>query len=274
MKVFAPAKVNLALHVTGRRADGYHLLDSLVVFADVGDHLSINAADRLTLRIAGPCAQGVPNGAENLIWRAARLLDPDRGAAIVLEKYLPHAGGVGGGSADAAAALRGLSAVWGMDLPDTDAILKLGADVPACLYGWPCRMSGIGGHIENIPPLPPLWMVLVNPCVTLPTGDVFARMSHADNPPMPSPRWKGLDDFLTWLCATRNDLTAPARAIVPTIDKVLGHLTAQAGCLLSRMTGSGATCFGLFADLEAAQIAAQHIQRAEPSWWMRAAKIL
>ena len=273
-EVFAPAKINLALHVTGRRDDGYHLLDSLVVFAAVGDVLRLAASDELRLAVTGPCGAGVPAGPENLVLRAAALFGAGHGAAIALEKHLPHAAGIGGGSADAAAALRGLSRLWSLPLPPGRAVLSLGADVPVCLAGHPARMRGIGEVLDPVPTLPALWAVLVNPGVAVPTGAVFAGLARHDNPPMSAPDWHDADGFLTWLAAQRNDLEPPARAIAPVIGAALDRLALAPGCALARMSGSGATCFGLFRAQDDAQAAADAIAAEHPEWWSVSAALL
>jgi 4-diphosphocytidyl-2-C-methyl-D-erythritol kinase len=273
VRLFAPAKVNLALHVTGRRADGYHLLDSVVVFADIGDWLEILPSEALSLTVTGPRAAGVPADRRNLIWQAAELFAPDRagqGAAITLDKHLPHAGGIGGGSADAAAALRGLASLWNRPLPPDDAVLSLGADVPVCLHGRPARMMGIGETLGALPPLPPLWIVLVNPGIEVPTGAVFKTLQTPDNPALPefpSGGWPDAAAFAHWLGGARNDLEPPARALVPKIATVLDALSARPGCLLARMSGSGGTCFGLFATPEAAAAACESLH-ADTDWWV------
>lgn len=265
---FAPAKVNLALHVTGKRADGFHLLDSLVVFSGVGDWLDIAPADNLSLSVTGPRADGVPDDARNLVWKAAEWLGPGRGAAMVLEKHLPHAGGIGGGSADAACALHGLAEVWGVEVPPrSDA---LGADIPVCLHGKPVRMSGIGDVLEDVPPLSPMWIVLVNAGVEVPTGAVFRAMERVDNPPMPTPEWSDFDSFIDWLGHTRNDMEPAARAQAPVIGVVLERLRALPGCRFARMSGSGGTCFGLFES----EIAARDAALALPNdWWVEHAPL-
>ncbi|MDE3078548.1 MAG: 4-(cytidine 5'-diphospho)-2-C-methyl-D-erythritol kinase [Paracoccaceae bacterium] len=271
---FAPAKVNLALHVTGRRADGYHLLDSLVVFAGVGDRLRAERADRLTLEVTGPRAAGVPTDATNLVLRAAATLGAGRGARIVLDKHLPAAAGIGGGSSDAATALRVLAELWGLPLPGADAVLALGADVPVCLAGQPARMRGIGERLEPLPDLPPAWLVLVNPGVGVPTGAVFQGLARRDNPPLPEPRpWPDAVALADWLREARNDLEPPARAVAPVIGEIIDRLAATDGCLLSRMSGSGATCFGLFASAAAASAAAQALRRMRPDWWVTDAPV-
>lgn len=277
MRLLAPAKVNLALHVTGRRDDGYHLLDSVVVFADHGDTITLAPSSDLSLTVTGPRAGGVPTDRRNLIWQAAELFPPGQGAAITLDKHLPHAGGIGGGSSDAATTLRGLAEFWGQPMPDAAAILSLGADVPVCAFGAPARMAGIGEEITPLPDLPPLWIVLVNPGVEVPTGSVFKALARADNPPLPelpSEGWPDAVALVDWLCRTRNDLEPPARAIQPEIGRVIDRLNARPGCLLARMSGSGATCFALFAAEFPARDAAAAIAADQPDWWSVAAPVL
>lgn len=259
----APAKINLALHVTGRRADGYHLLDSIVVFAAAGDRLGVSLAPAPSLRVTGPFAAAVPAGPENLCLRAAALAGAT--AAVELEKRLPVASGIGGGSADAAAVLRAL-ARQGVPLPLAPE--RLGADVPVCLAGRPARMRGTGERLEPLPALPPLAMVLVNPGAPLSTPAVFAGLAHRENPPLPElPGRLDGPAFLAWLRGCRNDLQAPAIALVPQIAEVLDALKAR-GAALARMSGSGATCFGLFLSAAEAEAAAAALARARPGWWV------
>ncbi|WP_371060622.1 4-(cytidine 5'-diphospho)-2-C-methyl-D-erythritol kinase [Rhodosalinus sp. 5P4] len=266
VEAHAPAKINLALHVTGRRADGYHLLDSLVVFADLGDTLRAAPGATTSLRVTGPMARGVPDGPENLVLRAAALIGV--GAELELEKHLPAAAGIGGGSSDAAATLRALSRLSGCAVPGDAA--TLGADVPVCLAARPARMRGIGETVEPVAALPALAAVLVNPGVSLSTPEVFARLAQRENPPLPTPlpRWADAAALVRWLSAQRNDLEAPARALAPVVGEVLAALSASPGCALARMSGSGATCFGLFPDREGAETAAAALAR--PGWWVRA----
>ncbi len=272
-EAFAPAKVNLTLHVTGRRGDGYHLLDSLVVFADVGDRLRAAPAAALSLAVAGPRAAGVPGGEANLVWRAARWLDPGGGAAITLEKHLPAAAGLGGGSSDAAAAMRALARLWRRALPAAADVAGLGADVPVCLAARPARMGGAGEALAPVPPLPPVWLVLANPGVAVATAEVFAALERRDGPPMPAtlPRLSDAAELARWLRTMRNDLETPATRLQPVISRVAGALAAQPGCLIARMSGSGATCFGLFPDPRHARAAAEALGRAAPGWWVAAA---
>ena len=272
IEAFAPAKINLTLHVTGQRADGYHLLASLVVFVDVGDRLSFEPSPELTLDVTGPRAAGVPTDSRNLVVRAARLLDPDAGARITLEKVLPAAAGIGGGSSDAAAALRGLTELWRKRLPNNPQYL--GADIPVCLRARPTRMQAIGEDLSDIPELPEAWMVLTNPGVELATPVVFNRLTNKAQSPMGSvPSFSSLSAFADWLSGTRNDLQRPAIEIAPVVGEAIELIAAQDACLISRMSGSGATCWGLFADKKAADNAAAAIQNLHPDWWTVATKI-
>lgn len=278
---FAPAKVNLYLHVTGRRADGYHLLDSLVVFAGVGDTVAVARDEDLSLVVEGPLGGNVPAGPDNLVLRAADLLRrnagrPRLGARIGLNKVLPAAAGLGGGSADAAAALRTLNALWGLGLSN-DGLrglgVRLGADVPVCIGRQPALMSGIGEVLEPAPNLPPFWMVLVNPGVPVSTASVFAGMREF-TPPPPVPNGPmDLNSLAQWLSGLRNDLEAPAHALAPPIGDALAALRAARDCLLARMSGSGATCFGVFAEAGTADAAAASIARSAPHWWVSAAPL-
>lgn len=265
----APAKVNLTLHVTGRRDDGYHLLDSLVVFADIGDRIHVETAPETTFRVTGPRAAGVPTDSTNLVLRAAALFG-GAPVAIILDKHLPAASGIGGGSADAAATLRALARLDGVPLPEPDVVLTLGADVPVCLKGRAVRMGGIGERLGALPTLPPLPALLVNPGVEISTPEVFRRLARRDNPPM-AELPAGLDTpkaLAEWLATQRNDLEAPARSIAPQVGEVLERLAALPSCMLSRMSGSGATCFGLFPGQGDARRAAEAISAERPDWWV------
>ena len=272
----APAKVNLTLHVTGRRDDGYHLLDSLVVFPAIGDLLEAEPAADLSLSLGGPFGADLHAGADNLVLRAAELLRPGGGgpgAALRLIKSLPVASGIGGGSADAAASLRLLARLWDRSLPEARSVLGLGADVPVCLAGRSCRMRGIGERIEPVA-LPPFWLVLVNPGVPVATGAVFAGLTSRDNAPMPDlPEFPSVELLAAFLADQRNDLEAPAREVQPRIGTVLDALAALPDCALARMSGSGATCFGLFARDHAALEAAEILRAARPDWWVVAAPV-
>lgn len=276
---FAPAKINLCLHVTGRRADGYHLLDSLVVFAGVGDRVSGTlegppSQGVTSLEVTGPMAAGLSGEGDNLVLRAARAMGVS--ARIVLEKHLPVSSGIGGGSADAAATMRLLARLSGRALPDAAAVLALGADVPVCLAGRPARMTGIGEGLAPLPPLPEVWLVLANPGVAVSTPAIFRALARADNAPLPRdlPRLRGAAELAAFVMMQRNDLEPPALTLEPVIGRVKAALSAQPGCLMARMSGSGATCFGLFADPLAASAAARAIRTAEPGWWVADAPLL
>ncbi len=268
VKSFAPAKVNLSLHITGQQPDGYHKLDSIVAFADVGDRLSCSPSRDLSLTLTGDMVEGVPEGAENLVLRAAHALsNGTKGARILLEKNLPAAAGIGGGSSDAAAALRGLSRLWGTPLEGDYA--SLGADVPVCLLAKAQRMRGVGDILEPVD-LPPLPAVLINPGIEVATHEVFQALEKKTNAPMADtlPKWSSVEDCAAWLAAQRNDLDRPARTIAAEVDEVLDELELAPGCLLARMSGSGATCFGLFPDRSTAQGAAGMIASLHPMWWV------
>lgn len=271
----APAKLNLDLRVVGRRPDGYHLLDSLVVFADLGDELTFAEAPDLRLELTGPMAGELPAGGANLVRRAAEALAAAAGvapprAAIRLDKRLPVAAGLGGGSADAAATLRGLGRQWGVEIgPDRLAALALGlgADVPVCLGLRPARVRGVGERLDPVRGLRPLDLVLANPRRPLATAAVFRALRLDGRGP------NGSTARGSWL-ASRNDLEAPARALLPLIGEVLAALAAVPGCALARMSGSGPTCFGLFPDAAAARAAALGLRARHPGWWIAACRTL
>jgi 4-diphosphocytidyl-2-C-methyl-D-erythritol kinase len=275
----APAKVNLYLHVTGRRDDGYHLIDSLFVFAaGIADRLTVAPAETLSLSVDGPFADDGLAGDDNLTLRAARALaaaaGTDRGAALTLTKNLPIAAGIGGGSADAAAALRALDRLWGLGWPAERLAgigAALGADIPACLHGRPVQVSGIGHDLAEPPALPGfLPLVLVNPRQPLATPTVFKARAGAFTTARPLDRpTASVPDLALELKKRRNDLEPPARFLLPAIDEVLAALEDQRGCLLVRMSGSGATCFGLFTDLGWARRAAKVIAESRPDWWVQ-----
>lgn len=273
VKAFAPAKINLALHVTGQRPDGYHLLDSLVVFADIGDRLTVRLADEPALTVEGPMAAGVPDDGQNLVMKAADLMGVS--AAIRLEKHLPNAAGLGGGSSDAAAAARALHDLTGQSLPDIAALTGLGADVPVCMQPNAARMRGVGEDIIPVQGLPALHAVLVNPGLPVMTQQVFANLTKRDNPPMPDvlPEFASDARFINWLAGMRNDLQGPAMAAHPLIAQVFDKLKVTPGCLLARMSGSGGTCFGLYGDAETAASAAGRLRQANAGWWVVATRL-
>lgn len=263
---FAPAKVNLTLHITGQRADGYHLLDSIVVFADVGDRLSAEVAEQSSLVVAGPEAEGVPSDSRNLVLKAAALCEATP-QAFRLEKNLPTAAGIGGGSADAAAAVRLLNAAA---LPNE--FLSLGADIPMCVAMCAARVRGIGEEITPLSNFPDMPAVLLNPRVAVPTPPVFKALTSKVNPQMqavPESFDLPIEDLATWLSAQRNDLEAPAISLFPDIAIALSALKGSKDCLLARMSGSGATCFALFPNMDAACEAASALQAQHPDWWVK-----
>jgi 4-diphosphocytidyl-2-C-methyl-D-erythritol kinase len=271
----APAKVNLYLHLRGRRADGYHNLDSLAVFPAIADRLTGGPGQGLSLEIDGPFGAGLTTEPDNLILRAARALAGAHGlppdAALRLEKHLPVASGIGGGSSDAAATLRLLSRLWGVAIPDGLA-LTLGADVPVCLGApAPQCMAGIGEQLSPAPAMLEFWMVLANPGVAVATGAVFAAVDGRDMPPTPPPPPLADFDALTgWLSRQRNDLQPAAISICPVIAEVLAAL---GDAPLTRMSGSGATCFALHEGESGAVAQVGRLRRAKPDWWIVAAPV-
>lgn len=277
------AKVNLYLHVCGRRPDGYHELDSLVVFAKTGDVLQFEEADGLSLQVTGPMADYLDGAdADNLVLKAAQglrqLCGLSRGAKITLEKCLPVAAGIGGGSGDAAATLKGLCQLWHV-FPDPVGLeklaLSLGADVPICLKEHANHVGGIGEVITPLAPLPDCWMLLVNPMMALSTPAVFkARQSEFTVPAPMIGEYKILDDVICELKARSNDLMAPAISLCKEIADVLDVIEEMPGCLLSRMSGSGATCFGLFETQQEAESAKEALEKARAEWWVACGKII
>ncbi|MDQ2066302.1 4-(cytidine 5'-diphospho)-2-C-methyl-D-erythritol kinase [Xinfangfangia sp. CPCC 101601] len=266
---FAAAKINLCLHVTGQRADGYHLLDSLVCFADIGDRVTVTAGQGL--KITGPQAAQLAPMPDNLCLRAAEAMGG--GVSIGLEKHLPIASGIGGGSADAAAVLRAMARM-GRTLPEPAQVLALGADVPVCLSGRATRMQGVGEVLTPVS-LPSAWLVLVNPGVGVSTPEIFRALGRKDNAPLSDlPEWRDCHALADWLAAQRNDLQAPAIALQPVIEDCLAALEAQSGCALARMSGSGATCFGLFKDQAKADTARAALAARHPAWWVAAGQML
>ena len=279
----APAKVNLYLHVTGRRADGYHLLDSLVVFAGAGDVLHYQPGpEPLHLRVTGRFGRvldAAATGADNLVLRAAHALRGlcgaqahVQGGTLVLEKKLPVASGIGGGSADAAAALRLLDRAWNVQA-SSSALLKLaetlGADVPVCLLSQTTRMEGIGEDLSPAPHLPECGMVLVNCGQAVSTPEVFRRREGDFLPRAAMPQtWGDMAEVVAFLGRQGNSLEEPACAVCPPVAHVLADIGGQEGCLLARMSGSGATCFGLFATAVAARQAADRLEDAHSAWWV------
>ncbi len=266
----AAAKINLFLGITGRRPDGYHLLDSLVVFAGVADEIRATPSERLSLAIEGPFAAALTQNEDNLVLRAARALaahaNVASGAHITLIKNLPVASGIGGGSADAAATLRLLARHWNITSNLSDLALSLGADVPVCLASQPARMGGIGDQLAPAPALPPCGILLANPGLAVATAAVFkARRGGFSSAAVLSAAWPNVTALAADLAATTNDLQAPAIALCPPIADVLAAIEATRDCRFARMSGSGATCFGLYDSPQAAAAAAAQLARA--NWW-------
>jgi 4-diphosphocytidyl-2-C-methyl-D-erythritol kinase len=261
----AYAKVNLALHVRGREADGYHRIETLFAFCEHGDRLGAAPADTLSLEVEGPFAPALARTADNLVLRAARSLAARfgvrEGAALRLDKRLPVASGIGGGSADAAATLRLLDRLWGLNASEADLLplaAGLGADVPACLLSRTVRGKGRGDRLSEagVPDVAGTPVLLVNPGVPVATADVFHRWTGGDGGPLPR-----------LPAEARNDLEAPARLVAPAIGDVLGALRAAGGATLVRMSGSGATCFALYASAVERARAAAEVARVHPGWW-------
>lgn len=280
---FAPAKVNLALHITGLRPDGYHELESLAVFTRFGDRVEVAPAGRDELIVSGKYAADVPAGEENLIVRAREALRRRSGdgvtppVAIRLEKNLPVASGIGGGSSDAAAALRALLKAWDLSMKEAELAgvgLTLGSDVPMCLAAEPLLARGVGDVLERVPDFPSLGLVLVNPGVAVSTAEVFAGLERRDNGKLPPlPPTIDFHSLRNWLETTRNDLEPAARRLRPEIGKALAAL-ARADAGFARMSGSGATCFGLFETGNVAKRAAATIRSRHPDWFVAATRSL
>ncbi len=277
--VLAPAKLNLALHVTGRRADGYHLIDSLVAFTRFGDRVTISPSDEDRFEMTGPYAAGLPPDDGNLALRALKAMRAEfartEPVSIVLEKNLPVASGVGGGSSDAAAVMRGLAAIWHLPI-DQQRLARIGigfgADVPMCLAARPLIARGIGEEISPVEGFPSLGIVMVNPGVGVSTAAVFAALASRDGTPLPPlPSHIDFHTLCNWLETTRNDLEAPARALQPAINGALSALK-KAGAHFVRMSGSGATCFGLFESGNLAKRAASEIRKRKPDWFVAATR--
>jgi 4-diphosphocytidyl-2-C-methyl-D-erythritol kinase len=279
--MLARAKINLYLHVVGRRPDGFHLLDSLVVFAETGDEISVAPSDTLALKIVGPFAGNLGADDDNLVLRAARglrdLAGVRTGAAITLTKNLPVASGIGGGSADAAATLDALAALWNV-APDLAALerlaLSLGADVPVCRAGRASFMGGIGEEIVSAGIVPAAHLLLVNPGIATPTPAVFKARQGGFSA---AGRWKeppkDAQSLAVALQACGNDLTEAAITVTPPIRDVLAAIAQTESCLLARLSGSGATCFGIYAGAAEAEAARRAILATNPGWWAVAAPI-
>ena len=278
----APAKINLYLRITGKREDGYHLLDSLVAFAGVGDIVTARTAGDLSLTTDGPFAGGLSADGDNLVLRAAHALRAASGSAngarLGLTKNLPVSSGIGGGSADAAAALLALRELWELDIDDAGLAalgLALGADVPVCLAERPSRVSGIGDMIEPAPTLPAAWLVLANPGIPVSTPDVFSRRQGPFGDPVRIPAsWTDVEALTETLAVSGNDLTDAAVEAAPVIAGMLDEMAELPGALLTRLSGSGATCFSIMRDEPSAQFGVMALEEFHRDWWIKAAPLL
>lgn len=281
----APAKLNLFLHVGAPEASGHHPLCSLMVFADVGDRLRLEPAERFALAIEGPFGAGLPADETNLVWRAAAALAaaagaPGFAARLVLDKRLPVASGLGGGSSDAGAALRLLRAQFRSSVDDRELealAARLGADGPACLWARPTLAQGRGEALSPAPSLPPVWAVLANAGAPVSTPAVYGRFDalarFGEIMPPVAPRFADAADLATWLARQRNDLEAAAIAVEPQVGRVLDRLAAAPQTLLARVSGSGGTCFSLCANAQAARELAETIACEHGDWWVQACRL-
>lgn len=276
ISVTAHAKVNLTLHVIGQLPNGYHNLQSLVGLTDFGDQIYLSPASGFEFQVTGPFSQGIPLDDRNLVVRAAQFMankySRELECKVVLEKNLPMASGIGGGSSDAAAVMKALSQYWSVPLPNVDELMALGADIPVCMSSGLTLMEGAGEQVTPLAP-PPAWgLLLINPNVGVSTPAVFNALSRKNNPQMEKVTEHCHD--IGWLCNQRNDLEPPAVAMVPEVAAVLDAISTTPHCKVARMSGSGATCFGVFADVNAAQTAAETLKHGHPNWWVVATKLI
>ena len=273
VKMLARAKVNLCLHVTGKRDDGYHLLDSLVVFPEIGDVLTVSAADTLTMTIDGPFSDAL-SPVSNSVKDAARMIANGRGASVQLTKNLPVASGIGGGSSDAAAALNLLADHWNTPLPNQTELLELGADLPVCMTYKPKRMQGVGDILSAMPNLPKFAIVLVNSGGAVSTANIFGALTTTENTPIsPFTNFETQTDLFNYLATQRNDLFRAAAKFDPDIRNIINSLSKTNNCSVARMSGSGGTCFGLFPDIQSAKTAQHSINQQQPDWWVASAQV-
>lgn len=282
VSILAKAKINLDLLITGKREDGYHLLDSLVVFADYGDEIILSPADELTLEVCGPFSKSLKADDNNLALKAARMMKEHfsyaGGAKITLIKKLPVSSGIGGGSADAAATIRGMMEIMNIEGHTSELesmALSLGADVPVCLQSQNIRMRGIGERFEPFDFDSPLHLLLVNPGVSVSTAEIFQKRSARKAPfsqdrALPE-KVKNLSQIVEILSESANDLEQEACLAAPEIKTVLTALKSNENCLLARMSGSGATCFGLYEKRAEAEAIGHALQQAHPQWWVQSA---
>ena len=279
LRVFAPAKINMHLHVTGKRPDGYHLLDSLVVFANIGDELSFESSEKFEFQVEGEFASVLQNIADNSVTRAAKglaeKLKRDPNVRITLQKNLPAGAGIGGGSSDAAACLKGLCKFWTVTPPLESLALSIGSDVPICLSQHPSLMRGIGDVLLPAPELPELSAVFIWPCKPASTPEVYKnlKLQKSSEEFLFSPAYKTPNDLISDLEQTRNDLEPPAIELFPVIREARSALKQNSDCKFARMSGSGSTVFGIFETDEKAASAAETIRQDHPDWWIRSCRL-
>jgi len=276
IRITAHAKVNLALHVVGQRANGYHELQSLVCLTEFGDQIQLSPEIDFTFKVTGAYSLGIPLDDSNLVVQAAKFMAQKHSRSldckIVLEKNLPIASGIGGGSSDAAAVVKALSQYWCVPVPNADELMAMGADIPVCMTTGLTLMEGAGEKIMHLSDAPNWGLLLINPNVGVSTPAVFNALSNKNNPPMHNVIEKCVD--VAWLWHQRNDLELPSMAIVPEVSAVIDVLSSTPHCQVARMSGSGATCFGIFTSIAEANTAAESIQYAHPNWWVVATKLI
>ena len=276
----ASAKVNLCLQIVGQKSNGFHLLDSIVGFTEFGDHLSFKKSDELELTAKGAFSDQIPVDKSNLILKAAELLrtinNIKAGAHITLTKNLPPSAGLGGGSSDAAATIRGLSRLWDTDLPEIDDLMTLGSDLPVCIKQKTQHMKGFGEVLEEINAFPNLPILLVNPLKKVSTQTVFRMLKNKKNPPLSKYEklFQAKKDWINWLLLQRNDLMEPAVKVEPVISEVLRLISKQISVEKVSMSGSGATCFGIFENKHDCDLAMQRVRLERPDWWSVSTEII
>ena len=273
---FAPAKINLSLHLVGQKSDGYHLLDSIVSFVNIGDKISIETGKSGELKVAGPFAKDLPRSNHNLVLKAARLFNNIKLSRITLEKNIPVASGIGGGSADAAATVRLFSKFYNKPELSVEKLISLGSDVPVCMQKGIVRMMGVGEEIINLSPAPKVGILLVNPHKALSTAKVFSAVKEKNNSGLnlQGSGGKSLNLWFDWINSMRNDLTASAIDLIPDIRFILDKLITCDGAKVIRMSGSGATCFALFEDFDLLQDAKLKIMKEFPSFWCESGELI
>ena len=276
----ASAKVNLCLQIVGQKSNGFHLLDSIVGFTEFGDHLSFKKSDGLELTTKGAFSDQIPVDKSNLILKAAELLrtinNIKAGAHITLTKNLPPSAGLGGGSSDAAATIRGLSRLWDTDLPEIDDLMKIGSDLPVCIHQKTQHMKGFGEVLEEINTFPNLPILLVNPLKKVSTQTVFRMLKNKKNPPLSKYEklFQTKKDWINWLLLQRNDLMEPAVKVEPVISEVLRLISKQISVEKVSMSGSGATCFGIFENKQDCDLAMKRVRLERPDWWSVSTEII